>query len=122
MKAQTFSSKKAKGKRLEHKLAQLIREFGLDDGAKRMIGSGAFDGWKTDIFTKLMFSFEVKNQEKVKVWEWWEQAEDQSSIAKPPVLVFSGNYRPVLATMKVETFLDLLKEIQDLNELLEERR
>lgn len=118
MKAIAFRSKKAKGKRLEIKLAKAIRDKGLDPNARRMPGSGAFDGFKTDSFNKLPFSFEAKNQEKVRLWEWWKQAQDQSTIAKPPVLVISGNYRPELAVMDLNTFLDLLKEIKDLEELL----
>lgn len=118
MKAQTFRSRKSKGVRLEHKVASLIREYGLDKDAKRMIGSGAFDGWKTDLFTKLPFSFEIKNQETTKPWEWYKQAKEQSSIAKPPIVVFSGNFRPIMAMMEIQIFLNLLKEIEDLKDLL----
>ena len=115
MTAHAFRSKKAKGKRAEKKFASLIRQYGLDKSARVMIGSGAFDNYKGDIYApKVKFSFEVKNQENIKLWEWWEQAESQSSMAKPPVLVFMSNYRPMLCTMKVETFLDLLREIEDL--------
>lgn len=122
MKAITFRSKKAKGIRLEAKLAQLIREYDLDKDAKRMIGSGAFAGWKTDIFTRLPFSFECKNTETLQFWKYWKQAQDQSSIAKPPILVYSANSRPIMAILNIETFLNLLKEVQDLNQIIEESR
>ena len=114
----THRSKRAKGNRLEAKFSQMIREKGLDDTARRMPGSGAFEGFKTDIHTKLPFSFELKNSETVKLWQWWKQACDQATIAKPPVLVTSGNFRPMLAIMDVSTFLNLLREIQDLEEML----
>lgn len=120
MKAITFRSKKAKGNRLEAKFSSLIREKGLDDGARRMPGSGAFEGFKTDIHTTLPYSFELKNQEVVKLWAWWEQTKNQSTIAKPPVLVTSGNFKPMLATMDVNTFLELLRTIQDLEGIIEE--
>lgn len=119
MKAIAFRSKKQKGKRLEAKVAQLIREKGLDNNAVRMPGSGAFDGFKTDIYTKLSYSFELKNQETVKLWEWWNQARDQASIAKPPVLVVGGNYRPILCVVEINTFLNLLLEVKQLRELLD---
>lgn len=122
MKAIAFRSKKAKGSRLEHKVASLIRESGLDDNAKRMIGSGAFAGWKTDLFTTLPFSFEIKNQETTKPWEWFRQAEEAATIAKPPIVVFSGNNRPIMTLLKFEVFLDLLLEIKQLNELLNEAK
>lgn len=121
-KAIAFRSKKAKGTRLEHKIAQLIREKGLDDNAKRMIGSGAFAGWKTDLFTKLPYSFEIKNQEKVSLWQWFRQAQAQSTISKPPILCVSGNFRPILAIMDMPTFLNLLLEVKQLTEMLEEER
>lgn len=122
MKAILHRSKKSKGAKLEHKFSAMIRAKGLDDNAKRMPGSGAFDGFKTDIHSKLPFSFELKNQETVSLWKWWKQARDQSSIAKPPVLVTSGNFRPILAIMDADTFLDLLLTIQDLEGLLEEAK
>lgn len=121
-KAIAFKSKRAKGKRLEAKVAELIREKGLDDNAKRMPGSGAFEGFKTDIYTKLPYSWEIKNQETVKLWEWWKQARDQSTIAKPPVLCVGGNYRPILVVMDLNTFLEKLLECKQLEELLTEER
>lgn len=122
MKAIAFRSRKAKGKRLEIKVAQLIRDKGLDPNAKRMPGSGAFEGFKTDLYSTLPYSFEMKNQETVKLWEWWKQALGQATIARPPVLVVGGNFRPILATMDINTFLELLLEVKQLEELLTEER
>lgn len=115
MKARTFRSRRQKGKRLEAKFSQLIREKGLDEDAKRMPGSGAFYGFKTDIYSKLQYSFEVKNAETVKLWQWWNQARDQASIAKPAILVVGGNFRPILCVMEANTFLELLLTIKQLS-------
>lgn len=115
MKAIAFRSKKAKGTRLEKKFAQLIRQKGLDDDAKRMVLSGGAFGFESDIFTKLPYMFEVKNQEKVKLWEFWDQAVAQRKPMKPPVLVVSGNFRPILCVLDANDFLDLLKEVKDLS-------
>jgi hypothetical protein len=109
------AGKRIKGKRLEKKFAQLIRQYGLDDKAQRRAFSGAVSmvRGRGDILTKLPFSFECKLQEKIKIWEWWEQAESQATMAKPPVLVYSSNFRPIMITMKAETFLDILKELKE---------
>jgi len=107
------AGKKKKGARLERKLASLIRQKGLDKDAKRMPLSGAFDHLKSDIYTRLPYSFECKNQERVKLWEWWAQAKEQAKLAEKPVLVISGNYRPILAVVEIDTLLDLLKVEQD---------
>jgi hypothetical protein len=111
--------KRIKGKRLEKKFAQLIRDFGLDDKAQRRAFSGAISmvRGRADVLTKLPFSFECKNQEKVRLWEWWEQAESEATMSKPPVLVIGGNYRPIMCAMKAETFLDILKELKEYKKL-----
>lgn len=116
-KAKTVASKKAKGKRLETFVAKKLRTSGLDKDAKRMPGSGAFEGFKSDTFTKLPFTFEQKNQEKVKLWQWWEQAKSQEKPFKPAVLVVGGNYRKPLVVIEFETFINLLQELQQLGGL-----
>lgn len=105
---------KAKGSRLERVVATKIRHSGLDDTATRMVLSGAAFGLETDIRTKLPYAFEVKNQEKVQLWQFWEQAERGRRPFKDPVLIVGGNHRPQLAVMKFEDWLNILKELDDL--------
>ena len=102
--------KKQKGSRLERQFARLIRTSGADKGAKRMPLSGAFEGLKSDIFTTLPYSFECKNQERIQLWKWWEQTTEQAHYAKAPILVVSGNHRPILCVLKAEDLLTLIKE------------
>ena len=116
MKAIKISSRKAKGGRLERKWASLLRTFGLDKEARRMIGSGAFDDYKGDVYTKLPFVFECKNNENHKIWQEFEQAQEQRKPFKTPILVISGNHRPILAVMLGQDFLNLLLENKQLNE------
>ena len=104
--------KKEKGRRLELAVAKLIRQKGLDKNAKRMPLSGADWAFRGDIFTKLPFVIEAKNCEHHKIWQEWEQAKDQEKPMKPAVLVISGNFRPILCVMGIETFLNLLKEVR----------
>lgn len=112
-----LKSPKSKGSRLERKVAQKIRLSGLDKTATRMVLSGAAFGLETDIRTRLPFAFECKNQERVQLWEWWEQAERGRKPFKPPVLVISSNYRPELAVMKLDDWLNVLKELEDYKSL-----
>ncbi len=105
--------KRRKGARLERKIAQEFRRTGLDKKAQRSWQSGATWFWKSDIYTSLNYSIEAKNQEKVKIWQWWEQAESQRKPYSPPVLMFTSNYRPILAVMKLEDWINLVKEKEE---------
>ena len=106
------ASARAKGKRLEYDVAALLRSKDLDKDAKRMPLSGAFSHMPGDIYTRLPYHFECKNQERIQLWDWWEQAKGQA-LRVPPVLVISGNYRPVVAVVDIDLLLNLLKIEQD---------
>ena len=107
------SGKKQKGSRLERKIAQLIRHKGLDPDCKRMPLSGAFSHLPADIYTRLPIHIEAKNQERVQLWKWWGELRDKAKFGKDPILVISGNRRPILAVIKIEYLLNLLKVEQD---------
>ena len=113
MTANTSRSKKQKGTRLEQKVAGEIRHR-LKINAQRMPLSGAISHFRGDIYApQFPFVIECKNQEKVKIWEWWKQARSQAGLRKP-MLVFSGNHRPILAVVRLEDILDLQAEVNDL--------
>lgn len=96
-----------KGKRLEQRVAAEWRRK-VDGFATRTSGSG--NGYiKADVYNRF-FSIECKNQETTKIWEWFDQARSQVQFGKPPVVIFSGNYRPILVTMELNDWLDLVKE------------
>lgn len=120
-KANTPASKKAKGNRLEREIASAYRSSGLFPKAQRMPMSGAMAYHKGDIFKGELDEFvdEVKNQEKVKLWEFWEQTVSQCGAYDKPVLHISGNYRPILTVIRFEDYIDMRKEIKDLRKLLD---
>lgn len=99
---------KAKGSRLERKVARMIREKGLDKKASRMPLSGSFWQLKSDIFTTLPYAIEVKNQETIHFWTWWNKIRDQAGY-KTPMLVISGNNRPIISCIELDKLLDLMK-------------
>jgi hypothetical protein len=107
------AGRRQKGGRLERKVAELLRQSGLDVKAKRSFQSGAQWAWKSDIYTDLEFALECKNQEKVKIWDFWEQAESQRKPFKDPVLMITSNYRPILAVMKIEDWINLVKKSRE---------
>lgn len=54
------------------------------------------------------FSVEAKNQEKVRLWESWEQCKANSY--NTPLLVVKRNRSDTLAVLKLEDLLEILKE------------
>lgn len=122
--ASTPHSKKAKGSRLEKQIAAAYRSTGLFPKAQRMPMSGAMQFNKGDIFKGVADEFveECKNQEKVQIWKFWDQAVDQCNGLEKPVLHISGNYRPVLTVIRFEDFLDMRLEIKQLRSLCDEKK
>ena len=108
------AGRKAKGSRLERKVASLIRAKGLDSNCKRMPLSGGFSHLPGDIYTNLPYAFECKNTERHRIWEEWAQAQSQASISEKPILVISGNHRPILAVLDISDLLNLLQIEQDI--------
>lgn len=98
----------AKGKRLEQKVASLWRRK-IDGFAVTTPGSGNGEKHQDDVYTRY-FSIECKNNERHNIWEEWSQAVSQKNFNKPPVLVVSGDYRPILVAMEIDDWLDLVKE------------
>lgn len=107
-----LKSPKQKGSRLERKIAQLIREKGLDKNCRRMPLSGAFPHLQADIYTALPIHIEAKNQERLQIWKWWNELRAKAKFGKEPTLIFSGNHRPILVAIDIDYFLNLLKTEQ----------
>lgn len=118
--AKTPASKRAKGNRLERDIAELYRRYDIDPKATRMPMSGAMTHFKGDIWKPNDYNYvdECKNQERIQLWQWWEQAKSQATGARIPLLHVSSNHRPILTVMSAETYFDMRREIKDLEELL----
>jgi len=105
-----MNPKKEKGRRLELKVARLIREK-LGIKAYRMPLSGGAQGLKGDIFCpNLPFYWELKNREYISIWGEWQKIRD----CKNPILVISGAHKPILAIMDFEMFLELIQKAEKL--------
>ncbi|MCF7836010.1 MAG: hypothetical protein K9M15_02720 [Candidatus Marinimicrobia bacterium] len=113
-----------KGKILEKYVADQLREKGIDEKAYPAHGSGNTTTEKSDIWTSMMIhgqnaGIECKNQKVVKIPEWWKQTRKLESLGREPILVFKLHMDPLegtLATIYLDTLLDLVKEIKQLEE------
>ena len=115
-----------KGQLLEKYVCEQIIAKGLDDRARPSYNSGATNTEKADIWCSIMLlgqnvGIEVKNQNTIKIPEWWKQVKKLESLSREPVLVFKVKNAPLgdtLATVYLDTFLELMKENKDLREKL----
>jgi hypothetical protein len=112
MTAKTARSKKAKGSKLEKRVASEYRRIGIE--AQRMPLSGAVPHMRGDIWKKVYDGWidECKCAETIKLNEWWTQAKNQSGRSIP-VLHISGNFRPVVTVVSSDTYYDLCKQLDD---------
>lgn len=112
--------RKEKGSRAERKVAEAYRHYGIDEKATRMPMSGAMAWHKGDINKPNDYQYvdEVKCQETVKFWKFWEQADSQATLGRTPVLHITANNRPILTVINLETYMNLRKTILDLEEVV----
>jgi len=117
-----IASRKAKGNKAESRVAEGYRRYGIDPKATRMPTSGAMSHFKGDILKPDDYEYldEVKCQEKVSLWKWWEQAKNQATGSRIPVLHITANFRQLLTVISFETYLNLRKTIKDLEARVKE--
>jgi hypothetical protein len=122
MTANTPATRKAKGNRAERKVAEAYRRYDIDPKASRMPMSGAMQWHKGDIWKPNDYRYvdEVKCQETVKFWAWWAQAQSQASMGQIPVLHITANNRPILTVVDMEDYMDLRKQVMDLEKIIKE--
>ena len=110
-------SAKAKGRRLQNKIRDLLleefKELEPDDIRTAIMGETGEDiKLSPAARRKIPFSFECKNQEKINIWESLNQAEE-SSGDYPPVLIFKRNRSKTYVTLELEDFLKLINDRSD---------
>ena len=109
-------SRKAKGRRLQQKFMQLlIEELDIDpeDIESRSMGAGGEDLIMSKAArTKFPFSVECKNQERLNIWQAWEQANNNRGIYEPLVVIKRNGTAP-LVVLDANVFLDFVKGIEN---------
>jgi len=109
------SSAKAKGRRLQQQVRDLIQKtFNLPAEDVRSTGMGQ-SGSDIQLSARARkafpFSVECKNTERLQVWESWDQAVAHSGEDNlEPLLVFKRNRSETLACIRLDTLVALLKE------------
>jgi|TARA_B110000908_G_C10268015_1_gene466769 hypothetical protein len=108
------SSAKAKGRRLQQKVATLLvesfEELQPDDIRSTGMGQSGEDIQLSPLArTKIPYSFECKNQERLNIWAAIEQAEANAS-EYAPAIVFTRNRTKTYVAIPLEEFVDLIKK------------
>ena len=107
-------SAKAKGRRLQQWVRdKLIEQKGIkeDDVQSRSMGAGGEDIiLSSDARHYFPYSIECKNQEKLNVWKAYEQAQSNSGVYQP-LLVIKKNRKQPLIVVDAEYFVELTKEM-----------
>lgn len=106
-------SAKAKGRRLQQWVRdQLIEKLEVhrEDIESRSMGAGGEDLiMARDARNKFPYSIECKNQEKINVWQSYEQAKENSKTYEPIVVMKRNNSKP-LVLVDAEYFVSLHKK------------
>ena len=107
------SSAKAKGRRLQQKFMELLIEklkIDPEDIESRSMGAGGEDLIMSRAARhKFPYSVECKNQERLNIWQAWEQANGNKGIYEPLVVIKKNGVRP-LVVLDAENFLDMIKD------------
>lgn len=110
-----------RGKRFEMRIAKDLRRYGVN--AYRNKRSGAGDVYKADIDAPgFRFSIEAKDQETIKLREWWAQAVSATPSYKDPMLVIAPNEYTTLAVVRLDDILGLIRQVNDDTATIKELR
>jgi hypothetical protein len=111
-----------RGKNFELKVAKRLRSK-LNISVARDKRSGA--SWNkadiTDYWSKLPLHLELKDQENIKIQEWFRQSVASSSFGKAPTVIFASD-EEVLATLRLDDLLNFLVEITDMRAEIDDLR
>ena len=109
------SSGKAKGRRLQNKIRDLLLEhfsdkLEPDDIKVAIMGESGEDIKLSPAARKLIpYSFECKNQEKLSIWSSLEQAAENSGDY-PKVFIFKRNRSKTYVVVELEEFIKFIKK------------
>ena len=108
-------SVKAKGRRLQNLVRDLLRSaFSFlheDDIKSQTMGMGGEDIVLSPLAkSKIPYSFECKNVERLNVWDAIEQAKTNSED-RVPVVVMKKNRKDPYAVLPLKEFISLIEEV-----------
>ena len=98
-----------KGKRFERILAGLLREYGYD--AHRTAQYCGKSGDAADVLGLPGLHLEAKHQEKMHLYDWYNQAKrDSSGKGLIPVVMHKQNNKEILVSLSLEDFMTIYRE------------
>ena len=107
------SSAKAKGRKLQQWFRDClidVLEIHEEDIESRSMGAGGEDLIMARAAReKFPYSVECKNQEKINIWESYKQADSNSKVYEPVVVLKRNNHKP-LVLVDAEYFVNLHRE------------
>lgn len=102
-----------RGKKFELKVAALIRrKLGARVMRDRRSGAGINRSDMSDYYNDIPLHIEVKDQQTVKIKEWYEQACAASSFARTPVVVYHDDDL-IMCALEFSNLLNFILEIAD---------
>ena len=113
--AKTGRSSKAKGRRLQNFVRDMLREIYMpelheDDIKSQTMGMTGEDIVRSPAAKKVCtFSFECKNVERLQIWKAIEQCEANKPDYSSPAVVFKKNGKEPYVAIPLTVFCDMLQ-------------
>ena len=106
-------SVKAKGRALQNllrdKLREAFPEFETNDIESQVMGMSGEDIVLSPAAKRVIpYSFECKNQERIQLWKFLEQAESNAD-KHTPVLIIKKNRRKPYVVLDLDKWIELIK-------------
>lgn len=99
-----------KGKRFERQLSKIFRDYGYKDSRRTAQYCGN-TGDASDVVGLPGIHVEAKHQEKMRLYEWMEQAKrDAAGTGNLPAVFHKKNNHEILVTLQLDTFMELYRE------------
>lgn len=109
---------KQKGARAEREVANILKENGYTD-ARRTAQYCGNTGDASDVIGLPGFHIEVKHQERMQLYNWYEQAVRDTKTDDKPIVIHKQNNKPWLVSMSLNDFLKLLEQPINHNESMD---
>lgn len=113
--AKTVQSRKAKGRKFQQQICEMIRSafpvLDGDDVTSRSMGAAGTDVLLSPHAQHFFpFAVEAKNQEKLNIWSALQQAEANRGKLTP-ILFFKRNRTKPYVALSAKDFMELIKKI-----------
>lgn len=120
--ARTTASRKAKGRRAQTAVVKRILDtFPLNESDVRSnpMGCTGEDVWLSERAQAFFpYAVEVKNTEKIAIWDALKQAESPDRKGTP-LLVFTRNHADMYCALKFDDFMELIAKIFELETIVD---